>query len=127
MRSFVAETLTRLRRCRDQGQPAPVDLCEDAIECLRRVNDAEVVRTERDALIRQAADLLPPAPPYRKAKMLLAEVRAMQRVWRVLVAQTPTYPPVTVRDALHAARLISELPDSERQFYRLLRDGTCER
>lgn len=123
MRSLAAETLRCLRRCREENRPTPPHLIDDAIECLRRVTDADVVRAERDALIREAASLLPPAPPYRRAGLLKAEAAAMERVWHTLQSHMPQTPYISARDALHAARLMSELPDSVRQYYRLLCAG----
>ncbi|MFC3715593.1 hypothetical protein ACFONC_05460 [Luteimonas soli] len=120
MGTIVGDTLARLRVCRDSGLATPPELRDAAIECLERYADAEQVRAQRDTLIRRAALLLPPAAPYRTAGVLACEARAMNRRWHELRTKLPQQPFGSPRDYLHAARLLSELPTSQRQFYRVL-------
>lgn len=126
MGALVADTLARLRVCRDAGLSAPPDLRDAAIECLERYADAEQARAQRDSLIRRAALLLPPAAPYRNAGVLACEAKAMNRRWHELRTRPPQQPFGSLRDYLHAARLLSELPSSQRQFYRVLQAANAD-
>lgn len=121
--TLAANTLARLRVCRDAGQAIPSDLVADAITCLEAVADAAVLRVKRDELIRRASLLMPPAPPHRLAEVLAAEAKAMARTWPILRARQPREPYQAPRDCLHAAALLAPLPSSQRQFYRVLRAG----
>lgn len=122
----LADTLARLRVCRDAGRALPADLIDDAIVHLERIEDAAVMRARRDALIRRAALLLPPGPPYQLATMLAREARALSRTWHVLQTREPKMPYQTVRDCLHAAALRASLPASQRQFYRVLQAANAD-
>jgi hypothetical protein len=124
--SLTVDTLARLRVCRDAGRPLPTDLLDDAIACLERGADAAQLRARRDALLRRAALLLPPAPPHRLAAMLAAEAKAMARTWHILRAHEPAPPYCTPRACLHAAALCARLPESQRQFYRVLRSAGAD-
>lgn len=120
MSSRASETLARLRVCRAAGLPVPPDLHDAAIECLERISDATILREQRDSLIRRAALLLPPQSKHQVAAALATESRAMYRTWHVLRAREPREPLNTTRDCLHAAALRAKLPQSQRQFYRVL-------
>ena len=119
--SLIADTVARLRVCQAAGLPVTDDLLSDAVECLERVTDAALLRARRDELIRRAALLLPVAGPYQQAATLAGEAKAMARTWHLLRSTPPAVPLSTPRDCLHAARLLADLPESQRQFYRLLR------
>lgn len=121
MGSTTADTLARLRVCKAAGLPVSQDLLNDAVECLERVTDAALFRAKRDELIRRAALLLPVAAPYHQAAALVGEAKAMARTWHLLRTLPPAKILTTPRDCLHAARLLAELPESQRQFYRVLR------
>jgi hypothetical protein len=121
MASLNADTLARLRRCRDTSMPVSYELLEAAIECIKCVIDADVIRSERNELIRRAAQMLPPATTWRLAGRLVMEHKAMMRTWSVLEQRAPLEPYNTPRDCLHAARLFTELPASQRTFDRVLK------
>lgn len=120
MGSLIADTVARLRVCQAAGLPVSDELLNDAVECLERVTDAALLRAKRDELIRRAALLLPVATPYQKATALAGEAKAMDRTWHLLRSVPPAQPLSTPRECLHAARLLADLPESQRQFYRLL-------
>ena len=120
MQSGAADTLARLRVCLAAGRPPSPDLLADTIAQLAQFSDAADLRAKRDALIRRAALLLPDAPPHRKAAQLALEAKAMARTWHVLQSREPLPPYETPRECLHAAALRSRLPESQRQFYRVL-------
>ncbi|TXH66599.1 MAG: hypothetical protein E6Q88_11685 [Lysobacteraceae bacterium] len=127
MASRAAETLARLRVCRDAGLPVLPELAADAIEVIEQFLYAAELRDRRDAMIRRAALLLPDpdAKPYTRAGLLLQEARAMNRTWNILRSKPPENELSTPRACLHAARLYAELPGSQRHFYRvLIRDLT---
>lgn len=121
MASQVADTVARLRVCRDAGVPVPPALRDDAIACLEDTIDAALLRTSRDDLIRRAALLLPFGTPHQKATALADEAQAMSRTWHLLRSRPPAVTFTTPRDCLHAAALRAKLPESQRQFYRVLR------
>ncbi len=121
MESVSAATLARLRVCLAAGRAPSPALVADAIDCLEKISDAGAIRARRDALIRRAALLLPDARPHRKAFMLAQEAKAMARTWHLLQAREPDSAYGTPRDCLHAAALLSRLPESSRQFYRVIR------
>lgn len=125
MASSAADTLARLRVCRDAGRAAPPDLVADAIEAIERSLHTEMLRGRRDELIRRAALLLPDADarPYTRAGLLLQEARTMNRTWNVLRTLPPESEPGTPRACLHAARIYAPLPESQRHFYRVLTRG----
>ena len=112
--------LRRLRDCRHAGRPVPPQVIDDTIEALSRVVNSAWVRQQRDDLICQAGDLLPDASIASKAKALAREAAAMQRAWTAMQGKPLADPPQTPRDALHAARLIADLPESARQYMRIL-------
>jgi hypothetical protein len=119
--SRVAETLARLRVCKAAGVPVPPDLRDEAIDCLERACDASLARQRRDELIRRAALLIPDTSAYRAAEALAAEAKVMARTWHILQARPAAEQLCTPRDCLHAAALLGRLPESARQFYRVLR------
>ena len=116
-------TLNSLRACRDSGAQVSPTLLDATIECLVRGANAEVLRKERDSLIRAAALLLPPGSDWIRARQLTAEAKLIRRSWRTLRNQSPRIVQGGIRDLLHAAALSSELPESHRQFYRVLHSG----
>ena len=127
MKSLAATCLTRLRECRDTGRPIPADVIDSTIEALGRVVTCDVLRMQRDLLIRNAGALLAPAPVACKARQLVRESTRLRRAWRVTQHLLPSNPPTTPRDALHAALLIAELPESTRQFTRILQADCTKR
>lgn len=124
MTTLLANTLARLRVCRDAGLPVSHELLSDAAECLERVADADARRAQRDAMIRRAALLLPSAPVHTQAGALASEAKVMARTWHVLRSRSPDSPE-TVRACLHAAGLHAKLPASKRQFDRILREESA--
>lgn len=120
MTPFAALCLRRLRDCRQTGRPVPPQVIDDTIEALSRVVNSAWIRQKRDELICQAGTLLPDASIASKAKALAREAAAMQRAWTALQGKQPAVPALTPRDALHAARLIADLPESARQYMRIL-------
>lgn len=120
MGSLIADTVARLRVCREAALPVPLDLLDDAMECLERVTDAALLRARRDEFIRRAALLVTEKSVFRKAAVLADEAKAMSRTWHLTKSHLPDGVPSTVRACLHAAAHQAELPFSQRQFYRVL-------
>lgn len=123
MPSIAAETLARLRVCRDSGRQVPPDLVESAIGVIEGMVRADVLRERRDEMLRRAALLLPEQRPYAQAGQLFKEARAMDRVWHVLRTSPADDRPATIRACLRAARNFAPLPASQRHFYRILTAG----
>ena len=121
--TLIETTLQRLRTCQTYGKEPPPELVSDAIECLTRICSQRVARERRDRCIRQAATLAQAATLGDLASLLAREAAALSRSWAQLVHQPPPQPPFNVRDALHAARLQWPLPESPRQFRRILESG----
>lgn len=120
MTSHLATTLARLRVCRAAGVAISPELRDEVIECLERLADASLARARRDELIRRAALLIPDASAYSRASRLAAEAKVMARTWHILQSRPAAEQLDTPRDCLHAAALLSRLPESARQFYRVL-------
>lgn len=116
-----SETIARLRVSVAAGMPPPPELVADVLEFLERDEGAANLRAKRDSLIRRAAMLLPPDREYAKAACLASEAKAMQRTWHLLREREAEASPATVRGCLHAAALHEDLPQSHRQFYRVLK------
>lgn len=125
MKPLAAVCLRRLRDCRHAGRPVPPQVIDDAIEALSRIVNSALVRQQRDDLICQAGALLPDTSIACKAKALAREAAAMQRTWTALQGKPISDPPQTPRDALHAARLMADLPESPRQYMRILESATA--
>lgn len=121
--TLIEATLQRLRTCQTYGKEPSPELVADAIECLTRICSQRVARERRDRCIRQAATLAQAATLEDRARLLVREAAALHRSWARLVHQPPAQPPRSVRDALHAARLQWPLPESHRQFRRILESG----
>lgn len=120
----LAATLEALRACSATGTPVSPVLLNAAIECLVRVASEDLLRKERNRLIRAAAQLLAENTDWARARKLRQETKIMWRTWNILKARAPRTTNPTVRDLLHAAALASTLPDSDRQFYRVIREDT---
>lgn len=116
----AADTLARLRVCRDAARQVPPDLLHDAIVTMERFVHTGMMRQRRDALIRRAALLLPEGRPYTRAGLLLHEARTMNRTWHLLRDRLPDPEPASPRACLHAAQLLAPLPQSQRHFYRVI-------
>ncbi len=116
----AADTLARLRVCRDAGRHVPPDLLQDAIVVMERFVHTGMLRQQRDALIRRASMLLPGGRPYTRAGQLLQEARTMNRTWHILKERMPDREPASPRACLHAAQLLAPLPESQRHFYRVI-------
>ena len=116
----AADTLARLRVCRDAGRHVPPDLLCDAIVVMERFVHTGMLRQQRDALIRRASLLLPEGRPYTRAGQLLQEARTMNRTWHILKERMPDPEPASPRACLHAAQLLEPLPESQRHFYRVI-------
>lgn len=121
MPSNRSETIARLRVSVAAGLPPPPDLVADVLEFLERDEGAASRRAKRDALIRRGGMLLPPDRAYAKAARLASEAKALQRTWHILREREADTAPATVRACLHAAALHERLPQSHRQFYRVLK------
>ncbi|WP_157599291.1 hypothetical protein [Rhodanobacter sp. Root179] len=119
----LAATLEALRACSATGTPVSPVLLDAAIECLVRVASEDLLRKERNRLIRAAAQLLQEDTDWARARKLRQETKVMWRTWNILKTRVPRSTDPTARDLLHAAALASNLPDSDRQFYRVLREG----
>lgn len=116
MPSAAAEILARLRVCRDAAIAVPDDLRDEAIFYLEQAISTPRLRVARDSYIRQAALLLPQGSIHSHATALQAEAA---RLGRSRSAQPPsalTCP----RECLQAAALCAPLPQSRRQYLRLL-------
>ena len=120
MKHLAAVTLARLRDCRRYSRPVPNQLLDDAIEALGRVESRQVAMDKRDQWIRAAAALTREATLGTQARRLTEEAASLARVWAHVVNQPLKEPPESVRDALHAARLLAPLPKSMRQYRRVL-------
>lgn len=117
---LCADTLARLRACRSAGLSLPEDLISDIEDCLANAIDAATQRSKRDLLIRRAAVLSGEVGPYAQATALADEAKSMRRIWRNIGRTAPPIEPSSVRGYLHAAQLAAALPESVRQFYRVL-------
>ena len=126
MSSALAATIAGLRACRVTSMPVSPALRDAALEILISIVSRQWRRSERNRLIRAAARLLPEGNLEARTKALLRESRAMLRMWRILEHQPPHTSEPTVRALLHEARLIEELPDSLRQFRRILEEATSD-
>lgn len=120
MISLADLTLERLQACHRSGKPVPPQVLGDAIECLSRARSLRQARAARDRMIRMAGKLSGGPCPQACARELIRQATALERVWPRLLEQAPPDAPQTVRDALHLARWHAQLPDSERQFLRIL-------
>ncbi|AMU99417.1 hypothetical protein [Xanthomonas citri] len=116
----IADTLARVRVCRDAGLPITDELRNDIVECLEQAAGASALRRQRDMLIRRAALLLPPAGAWRQAEALADEAQQLARVWHVMRNRPAACEPATPRACLHAAGLLAALPKSQRHFHRVL-------
>ncbi|MFT4197686.1 MAG: hypothetical protein QM601_07230 [Pseudoxanthomonas sp.] len=112
--------LSRLTDCTVNGLGADPELTRQALEVIAPHVDAVLRREQRDRLIVQAARLLPAGVPWNKAGMLKREAAAIHRDWRRLSKQPLSMPCVTVRQTLLHAAHIEQLPESQRQFLRIL-------
>lgn len=120
MKSLAAVCLVRLRECRNAGRPVPLQVIEDTIEALGRVVSTDVIRMQRDELIRRAGALLPPASIACKARQLVSEISRLRRLNQPGQEFCLHQPISTPREALQAAMLIAEPPESTRQIMRIL-------
>jgi hypothetical protein len=123
MSALLAQTLTRVRACVNANLPLPVELGIAILESTQPLVDARQVRAQRDELIRQAAGALPDpdALVEELAARLEEEAKLLQRRWATLCHTRPSEPYSSARDFLHAARLIKDIPSSQRQFRRILK------
>lgn len=119
MRSRATETLARLRVCREARLQIPADLVDDAIDLIEQSCKVSALKVERDRLIRLAALLLPAGTgTWNQAKQLLKESNAMNR--RRQTATQSVDDLTTVQGCLKAAAKNRALPETDRQFYRIL-------
>lgn len=126
MSAALIPTIAGLRACKAAGTPVSPTLRDAALESLIRVADHEWRRSERNRLVCAAGSLLAESTIEGRAKALLREKRAMLRTWHALKNQSPRAPEPTVRDLLREAHLIEDLPDSLRQFRRLLGEAISD-
>ncbi len=114
MGNRTADTLARMRTCRDAGLPVPHDLADAVISLLELLLTASERRKMRNRELRLAALLLPANdPPWTKAGHLLKEARVMARSH--LEPETGT-----VRMHLKRAARLGELPNCRKQLVRIL-------
>lgn len=119
MRPRASDTLARLRVCREARIQIPDDLVNDAIEIIEQSCKASALKSERDRLIRLAAVLLPSgSSAWNQARQLLKEAGAMNR--RRPIAAQGGEDLTTVQGCLRAASKIRALPETDRQFYRII-------
>lgn len=117
----IIPILARLRVCCAAGVAPDEVLLHEAVEVLEGIAGKLQQRERRDYHIRLAGMLVPGLRTYNVALALCGEARALERCWRRERLQTPQA--WTVRGELHQARLFGELPQSGRQFYRVLKNG----
>lgn len=120
MPSQLSEIVARLRVCRDAGRAPSSELLGDILDFLEKQNDSALNRKKRDELIRRAALLFPAVSEYKQAENLVKEAKAMIRTWPILKIKPAPKEFNSARDYLHAAALHADLPQSHRQFYRVL-------
>lgn len=116
--SLLSETVARLRVCRAAGIHASPELVALALVCLENVADAEVLRAKRDELLRLAGRMVDGPSNWARAATLEVELKRLRRS-RGLLSQQPG-PPFTPRACLHRAMLLSDVPGSRRQLYRII-------
>lgn len=117
---LTTDTLARVRACIGAHLPASPDLMADIEQCLGEVVGAAALKGRRDMLIRRAALLLPPAEPYAQAGALAREAKALARTWGASGCRRVVDEPTTPRECLQAAAQLAGLPESQRQFHRVL-------
>jgi hypothetical protein len=115
----LATTLARLRVCRDAGHAPDSLLVADAISLLEVTAGALFLRKRRNEHIRRAAALLD-GSTWKRASALFDASVTLARCWDRIRCNEPESG--TVRGELHCAALLAELPESQRQFYRVLRE-----
>ena len=113
--------LSRLRTCQALGRPVPPELLAQLIDGLSRDVRVRSQLQGRNTLIRRAGLLLPVAGPNAKAEALLAESKRL-RPATLVTAQGES--PATVRECLAVAATYGRLPNSQRQFLRVLLQAT---
>jgi hypothetical protein len=113
----LSTTLSRLRVCRDAGRAPDSALLADAISLLELTAGASSLRARRNEHIRRAAALLDGSRWERSLDLLNASAM-LARCWDRLRCSAPESG--TVRGELHSAALLADLPESRRQFYRVL-------
>jgi len=118
----LVATIAGMRACRATSMPVSPALRDAALEILISIASHQWRWSERNRLIRAAARLLPEDNAEKHARALLRESKAMLRTWHITERQLPHDREPTVRGLLCEARLLGELPESHRQFRRILEE-----
>lgn len=103
--------LARVRALLQAGQPLPRGLAFWVEGELARPVKADLLRSRRDAYIRQAAEICGGSRSYQ-VRRILDEVRTLDRSWARHKLSDPE--PGTFRGAVHRARLQAPIPGRSR-------------
>lgn len=120
MTSLLSGTLNGLRACKAAGESVGPELLDAAIECLVRCSNAEVLRQQRDQLIRAASQQLPEASAWAKAGRLALAAKRLPRIRISTTTSGQDDSGCSVLGLLKQAADAADLPESQRQYYRVL-------